>query len=155
MRARQGQSKQHAKQQRLSPLDDEEAMPMFSDTVSSSKCGKEASPPPILRFRSAGLLNQPRDNSPLEGRVEIACESPKHPKTPPFPPLRPWIVLSDGIWPSGWMPCSRQKSSQQALPICTPPCQLHSWHQLIATTNPPHIHDPVVLLIPMKQPTPN
>lgn len=33
------------------------------------------------------------------------------------PPPR---VLSDGIWPSGWMPCSRQYSSQQALPICTP-----------------------------------
>ena len=55
---------------------------MFSHTVSSSKCGKEASPPPILRFRSAGLLNQPRDNSPLEGRVEIACESPKYPLPP-------------------------------------------------------------------------
>ena len=106
---------------------------MFSDTVSSSKCGKEASPPPILRFRSEGLLNQPRDNSPLERRVETACKSPKH---NPFPSLRPWIVLSDGIWPSGWMPCSRQKSSQQALPICTPPCQLHTWHQLLATPKP-------------------
>ena len=32
----------------------------------------------------------------------------------------PPIVLSLGIWPSGWMPCSRQYNSQQALPICTP-----------------------------------
>ena len=29
-------------------------------------------------------------------------------------------VLSEGIWPSGWMPCSRQYNSQQELPICTP-----------------------------------
>jgi hypothetical protein len=28
--------------------------------------------------------------------------------------------LSDGIWPSGWIPCSRQYSSQQPLPIWTP-----------------------------------
>ena len=32
----------------------------------------------------------------------------------------PPMVLSDGICPSGWIPCSRQYSSQQALPICTP-----------------------------------
>ncbi|KFO62497.1 hypothetical protein N302_14180, partial [Corvus brachyrhynchos] len=32
----------------------------------------------------------------------------------------PPMVLSLGICPSGWMPCSRQYSSQQALPICTP-----------------------------------
>ena len=31
------------------------------------------------------------------------------------------MVLSLGICPSGWMPCSKQKSSQQALPIWTPP----------------------------------
>ena len=30
----------------------------------------------------------------------------------------PPIVLSEGICPSGWMPCSRQYSSQQALPTC-------------------------------------
>lgn len=29
-------------------------------------------------------------------------------------------VLSLGIWPSGWIPCSRQNSSQQELPIWTP-----------------------------------
>ncbi|KFP12256.1 hypothetical protein Z169_03283, partial [Egretta garzetta] len=29
----------------------------------------------------------------------------------------PPIVLSLGIWPSGWIPCSRQYNSQQALPI--------------------------------------
>merc|ERR1719271_1553821 len=28
----------------------------------------------------------------------------------------PPMVLSEGIWPSGWIPCSRQKSSQAALP---------------------------------------
>lgn len=28
--------------------------------------------------------------------------------------------LLKGISPSGWMPCSRQYSSQQAFPICTP-----------------------------------
>ena len=28
--------------------------------------------------------------------------------------------LSLGIWPSGWIPCSRQYSSQHALPIWTP-----------------------------------
>ena len=33
----------------------------------------------------------------------------------------PPIVLSDGICPSGWIPCSRQKSSQQALPTWIPP----------------------------------
>merc|ERR1712200_164189 len=32
----------------------------------------------------------------------------------------PPMVLSEGIWPSGWMPCSRQYNSQHALPICTP-----------------------------------
>ena len=32
----------------------------------------------------------------------------------------PPMVLSLGIWPSGWIPCSKQKSSQQAFPICTP-----------------------------------
>lgn len=31
----------------------------------------------------------------------------------------PW-VSSSGIMPSGWMPCSRQYNSQQALPIWTP-----------------------------------
>ena len=79
--------------------------------------------------------------------METACESPKHPKTPSFPSLRPWIVLSDGIWPSGWMPCSRQKSSQQALPICTPPCRLHAWHQLIATLTAHNNLNPVHLLL--------
>merc|ERR1712061_572351 len=29
-------------------------------------------------------------------------------------------ALSEGMQPSGWMPCSRQYSSQQALPIWTP-----------------------------------
>ena len=28
--------------------------------------------------------------------------------------------LSLGIWPSGWIPCSKQYSSQHALPHCTP-----------------------------------
>ena len=32
----------------------------------------------------------------------------------------PPMVLSLGIWPSGWMPCSRQYNSQHALPIWTP-----------------------------------
>lgn len=32
----------------------------------------------------------------------------------------PPMVLSVGIWPFGWIPCSRQYSSQQALPIWTP-----------------------------------
>ena len=32
----------------------------------------------------------------------------------------PPMVLSLGIWPSGWIPCSRQYNSQHALPICTP-----------------------------------
>lgn len=46
----------------------------------------------------------------------------------------PPMVLSLGIWPSGWMPCSRQYSSQQALPIWTPACptwmEMHSrWKQ--------------------------
>ena len=34
----------------------------------------------------------------------------------------PPMVLSLGIWPSGWIPCSRQYNSQQALPIWTPAC---------------------------------
>ena len=32
----------------------------------------------------------------------------------------PPMVLSEGICPSGWIPCSRQYSSQHALPACTP-----------------------------------
>lgn len=32
----------------------------------------------------------------------------------------PPSILSDGICPSGWIPCSRQYNSQQALPIWTP-----------------------------------
>lgn len=47
----------------------------------------------------------------------------------------PPTVLSEGIWPSGWIPCSRQYNSQQALPICTPACpictEIHSlWNEL-------------------------
>merc|ERR1711893_496158 len=42
----------------------------------------------------------------------------------------PPMVLSEGICPSGWIPCSRQYSSQQALPIWTPACptwiEIHS-----------------------------
>jgi len=42
----------------------------------------------------------------------------------------PPIVLSDGIWPSGWIPCSKQYNSQHALPIWTPACptwiEIHS-----------------------------
>ena len=42
----------------------------------------------------------------------------------------PPMVLSEGIWPSGWMPCSRQNSSQQALPVWIPAwpmwMQMHS-----------------------------
>lgn len=38
--------------------------------------------------------------------------------------------LSEGIWPSGWIPCSKQYSSQHALPIWTPACptwiEIHS-----------------------------
>ena len=46
----------------------------------------------------------------------------------------PPMVLSLGIWPSGWIPCSRQYNSQHALPICTPACptwiEIHSrWKQ--------------------------
>jgi len=33
-------------------------------------------------------------------------------------------VASLGICPSGWIPCSRQYSSQQAFPICTPACPM-------------------------------
>lgn len=32
----------------------------------------------------------------------------------------PPSVLSLGIWPSGWMPCSKQYNSQHAFPIWTP-----------------------------------
>ncbi len=32
----------------------------------------------------------------------------------------PPMVLSLGIWPSGWIPCSRQYNSQHALPIWAP-----------------------------------
>ena len=32
----------------------------------------------------------------------------------------PPMVLSLGIWPSGWIPCSKQYNSQQAFPIWTP-----------------------------------
>lgn len=42
----------------------------------------------------------------------------------------PPIFLSDGMWPSGWIPCSRQYNSQHALPIWTPACptwiEIHS-----------------------------
>ena len=42
----------------------------------------------------------------------------------------PPMVLSEGIWPSGWIPCSKQYSSQQALPHWTPACptwiEIHS-----------------------------
>jgi len=52
------------------------------------------------------------------------------------PPPR---VLSDGIWPSGWIPCSRQYNSQHALPICTPAwptwMEIHSrWNTQILHT---------------------
>ena len=42
----------------------------------------------------------------------------------------PPMVLSLGIWPSGWIPCSKQYNSQQAFPIWTPACptwiEIHS-----------------------------
>lgn len=31
-------------------------------------------------------------------------------------------VVSEGIVPSGWIPCSKQYNSQVELPICTPAC---------------------------------
>jgi hypothetical protein len=34
----------------------------------------------------------------------------------------PPIDFSDGIWPYSWIPCSRQKSSQHALPTWIPAC---------------------------------
>ena len=47
----------------------------------------------------------------------------------------PPIVLSLGIWPSGWMPCSRQQSSQQALLIWTPawPTWMEMHSRMVAT----------------------
>ncbi|KFW01717.1 hypothetical protein N326_09600, partial [Eurypyga helias] len=33
-----------------------------------------------------------------------------------------FACLGPGMVPSAWIPCSRQYSSQQALPICTPAC---------------------------------
>merc|ERR1719484_222334 len=42
----------------------------------------------------------------------------------------PPMVLSDGIWPSGWMPCSRQYSSQHALPHWIP-----AWPRWIEITS--------------------
>ena len=46
----------------------------------------------------------------------------------------PPMVLSDGIWPSGWIPCSKQYNSQQAFPIWTPACptwiEIHSLYTL-------------------------
>lgn len=46
----------------------------------------------------------------------------------------PPMVLSLGIWPSGWIPCSRQYSSQHAFPIWTPACptwiEIHSLYKL-------------------------
>ncbi len=40
---------------------------------------------------------------------------------------------SSGISPSGWIPCSRQYSSQQALPICTPALEkiVHFPHKIV------------------------
>ncbi|KFU91637.1 hypothetical protein M959_10510, partial [Chaetura pelagica] len=35
---------------------------------------------------------------------------------------RGFTCLGPGRVPSAWIPCSRQYSSQQALPICTPAC---------------------------------
>ena len=49
----------------------------------------------------------------------------------------PPTVLSDGICPSGWIPCSRQYNSQHALPIWTPAWPtwmlIHSLYQKIDT----------------------
>ncbi|KAK3931186.1 LOW QUALITY PROTEIN: 30S ribosomal protein S2, partial [Frankliniella fusca] len=46
----------------------------------------------------------------------------------------PPTVLSEGIWPSGWMPCSRQYSSQHALPVCTPACP--TWTEMHSLMGP-------------------
>ena len=51
----------------------------------------------------------------------------------------PPMVLSLGIWPSGWMPCSRQYSSQQALPIWTPACP--TWIEIHSRWNENHHND--------------
>ena len=53
------------------------------------------------------LADVPVDEGALEKNV-LKASSP--------PPM----VESCVIWPSGWMPCSRQKSSQQALPDWMP-----------------------------------
>ena len=48
----------------------------------------------------------------------------------------PPMVLSLGIWPSGWIPCSKQYSSQQPFPIWTPAwptwTEIHSrWNTIL------------------------
>lgn len=54
--------------------------------------------------------------------------------------------LSDGIVPSGCIPCSRQYSSQQELPICTPACptciDIHSRCKIIIFLVPHISHYP-------------
>ena len=46
----------------------------------------------------------------------------------------PPIVLSEGIWPSGWMPCSKQNNSQHALPIWTPGSPKHELSHMMCET---------------------
>ena len=148
------------KQQPPSAFDDEEAMPMFSDTVSSSKCSKEASPPPILRFRSARLLNQSCDNSPLEDTWKH-WKPPANPRnTPPSPRCGPGSScrMASGR-PAGCRARGRRAPSKHCRSARRPAGCTHG----ISFLRPPqakprnaHIRDPVVsLLIPMQQPTPN
>ena len=59
----------------------------------------------------------------------------------------PPMVLSDGIWPSGWMPCSKQYNSQQALPIYLVVEKKHLLHLVVSSG---HSHVFYVVFVSLK-----
>jgi len=72
----------------------------------------------VVPVRTSSITVGSRSRNTERGTCLPAPVSEKNVLNASSPPP---IVLSDGIWPSGWMPCSRQNSSQQALPTWIPP----------------------------------
>ena len=78
------------------------------DAGSGARAGEGRDAPTTVGSRSMKTVRGTCLPEPVSEKKVLNASSP------------PPIVLSDGIWPSGWMPCSRQKSSQHALPVWMP-----------------------------------
>ena len=83
--------------------------PNFADRL-----GRESAE--LIAFDVLNIAGYPLKNRGIRSCIPAPVSEKKVLNASSPPP----IVLSDGICPSGWIPCSRQYNSQQALPIWTP-----------------------------------